>query len=96
MKKLWGLCFTAIMMTFMASMAFGFDINPADLSGDPGSQVVVQIDISNVTAAFESDAVGFTLEYDSNVLTYVSVDKSGTLLDPFTMVNGSENTPGLV
>ncbi|KPA18398.1 protein containing Cellulosome anchoring protein, cohesin region, partial [Candidatus Magnetomorum sp. HK-1] len=82
--------------TFTLIAVDGMSLEAGDVSGDPEDEVIIPINISDISAAFDSDAFGFTLKYDSNVLSFVSVEKTGTLVEPFTMVNGSENTPGEV
>ncbi|KPA13971.1 Cell surface receptor IPT/TIG domain protein, partial [Candidatus Magnetomorum sp. HK-1] len=85
----------AVQFTYNAA-SVGMTLKAGDVSGDAGAEVVIPINISDVSAAFESDAFGFTLEYDSDVLSFVSIEKTDTLVATFTMVNGSENTPGEV
>ncbi|KPA15972.1 Cell surface receptor IPT/TIG domain protein, partial [Candidatus Magnetomorum sp. HK-1] len=82
--------------TFTVNAVGGMSLKAGDVSGEPEDEVIIPINISDISAAFDSDAFGFTLKYDSNVLSFVSVEKTGTLVEPFTMVNGSENTPGEV
>jgi hypothetical protein len=69
-------------------------VYPADVQGESGSVVIVPIRIEQITNSFDSTAFGFTLKYNSDILSFDSVDKSGTLSENFTMVNGAESTPG--
>ncbi|KPA09769.1 Cell surface receptor IPT/TIG domain protein, partial [Candidatus Magnetomorum sp. HK-1] len=86
----------AVQFTYDPPSTNEMTLKAGDVSGDPEDEVIIPINISDISAAFDSDAFGFTLKYDSNVLSFVSVEKTGTLVEPFTMVNGSENTPGEV
>ncbi|KPA18767.1 Cell surface receptor IPT/TIG domain protein, partial [Candidatus Magnetomorum sp. HK-1] len=86
----------AVQFTYDPPSTNEMTLKAGDVNGDQGAEVVIPINISDVSAAFESDAFGFTLEYDSDVLSFVSIEKTDTLVATFTMVNGSENTPGEV
>jgi len=70
-------------------------VNVQSTSGTPGSPVVVNILLSNPDTT-TVQAFGMTLSYDTNNLTYNSVDKTGTLTASWIQVGGNETTPGQV
>jgi IPT/TIG domain./Cohesin domain. len=71
-------------------------LTPGNITGAPGDELTIPITISDLAAAFDSTAFGFTLQVDSNVLEYASIDKSGTMSETFTMVNAAENEAGKI
>lgn len=95
MKKTYTIVFALIFLLFTGP-AWAYDISPEDVSGSPGSSVVVPIKISNVGGGLDVDAFGFTLTFDKDVLTFDDVDKLGTLAQSFSLVAGQETEPGKV
>jgi hypothetical protein len=97
-KKLWISFFTvALALVCLTASAWAFDVSPADVSGSPGDTIVVPINLSDVPAeGIAMDAIGFTITFDPDVLTYNNVDKTGTLTDPFTLMSGTVVGPGQV
>ena len=65
-----------------------FNISAESISGAPGDSIVIPINISNVATAFDSDAIGFSLQFDKTALEYVGIDTTGTLLNSFSLVDG--------
>ena len=97
MKKIKGFLAKLFLIFFLVpSAAWALDISPGTgISAGGGTSIVVPINISDLGAGIEADAIGFTINFDPDVLTFTSVDKSGTLLDPFSLVAGQINAPGV-
>jgi len=84
-----------LLVSFLPAAAWALDVSPGTgVSGEPGESITVPVMIDDLGAGLEVDAIGLTLNFDPNVLQYVSVDKSGTLLEPFMFLDGNENTAG--
>jgi hypothetical protein len=75
--------------------AWAYEVSPGDVSGDPGASIVVPIYIRDV-GGLEVDAFSFTINFDPDVLSFVEADKTGTLVESFSLISGQEIAPGQV
>jgi hypothetical protein len=87
-----------LLVALLISPAGGWSLNvsPGNVSGNGGTTITVPINISDVGAGLNADAFGFTIAFDSSVLTFVEAKKDGTLTAPFTLVSGNVIAPGQV
>jgi len=86
-------------MTFLAMIctvpAWAFDINPENVTASKGATINVPVTIKNIHSAIEANAIGFTVKYDGDILSFVGPDIKGSLVESFTLVEGKENSPGV-
>lgn len=66
-------------------------VDPTNISGSPGDTVTLEVLID--TAVSDMGAWGFDVHFDTDVLTYSGVDKTGTISEPLT-VDGTATSSG--
>jgi len=93
MKKLFLI--VSFLIVFTAPV-WAFNINPGNVDGQKGTVINVPIEIKNIYSAIEANAIGFTIKYDADILSFDKTNIEGSLLETFTLVEGKENTPGIV
>ena len=84
-----------VFFLFFAGTVFAMDISPEDSSGKPGELITIPINISNIGNAFELDAFGLSIHF-SNGLQFESVEKDGTIIESFSLVDGQVISPGIL
>jgi len=93
MKKIF---LVVTLLVVFSAPAWAFNINPGNVDGQKGSIVNVPIEIKNIYSSIEANAIGFTIKYDAEVLSFDKTSIQGSLLETFTLVEGKENSPGTV
>ncbi len=97
MKKILGVTFgTMFLLAIFTGLGWALEVSPGNVSGNPGEAVVVPINVSDLGGGLDADAFSFTLQFDPTVLEYQDVDKTGTLLETFSLVAGQLVEPGKV
>jgi len=100
MKKAYCTMSGVIFITLIISgMAGAFEISAGNVSGKPGEILVVPVNISNAGTGLNIDAFSFIMQFDSNILSFdetTGIDKSGTLIESFTLVKDKTLETGKV
>lgn len=97
MKKIVSLTFGMMfLLAIFTGLAWALEVSPGNTSGNPGETVVVPIHVSDLGGGLDVDAFSFTIQFDPSVLEYQDADKSGTLLESFSLVAGQLVEPGKV
>src|SRR3989339_105357 len=97
MKKSWITLITLLLALVISPvMGWALNVSPGSVAGAGGATISVPINISDVGGGVNVDAFGFTISFDSSVLTFVQAKKDGTLTAPFSLVSGSVVAPGQV
>ncbi|MCP4106608.1 MAG: hypothetical protein GY749_13910 [Desulfobacteraceae bacterium] len=86
MKKLIIIVLFNILLFTVSGWAL--EISPGNTSGNPGESVIVPINISDVEGGLDIDAFSFSMQFDSDILTFNETDKTGTLTENFTLISG--------
>ncbi len=81
---------------FFAGAAQALEVSPESVTGSPGDSIVVPITISDVGGGVDADAFSFIIRFDADVLTFTEADRSGTLTESFSLVEGQEIETGQV
>ncbi len=96
MKKYSIISIMICLSLFLPAIGWALNVSPGNISGDPGTEIVVPINISDLGAGIDVDAFSLTINFDSQVLDFLSADKTGTLTEPFSLVAGQVISPGKV
>ncbi|MCP4106607.1 MAG: hypothetical protein GY749_13905 [Desulfobacteraceae bacterium] len=94
MKKIPFYLSVILVFSIFTGIGWALDISPKDTTGKPGDSVVVQIYISDIGSGLDINAFSFIILFDENVLTYVEVDKTETLTESFSIVDGKLQESG--
>jgi len=93
MKRMYALIAGIIFAMAFTGWSWALELSPQDVSGNPGDEIVVPIRISDVGGGLDVDAFSFTIQFDSDVLTFnegviSETERSGTLTEIFTLAEG--------
>jgi len=94
MKK-YIIIYTLFISIIFAAQTFGFHLDVEPVIGKAGESVTIPIKLVDINQAMDIDAIGFTLIFDENQLTYVET-QNATLTNEFHLLAGKELQSGQV
>ncbi|RZB30244.1 MAG: hypothetical protein SRB1_02524 [Desulfobacteraceae bacterium Eth-SRB1] len=83
-----------VIVFLLPTSALALNVSSDNATGAPNDAITLNINIDS--AVTNLDAWGFDLYYNGDVLTYASVDKTDTICENFSLVNGSVKATGPV
>jgi hypothetical protein len=95
MKK-YIIIYTLFISIICVAQVFGFRLDVEPVGGMAGESVTIPIKLVDIQQAIDIDAIGFTLIFDENQLTYVETQNANTLTKDFHLLAGKELQSGQV
>ena len=81
---------------FISGNVFGLMISPKNMTAQSNQSIIVLLNVFDLKQGKDIDAVGLTIQFDREILTYEGIDKQGSFLENFTLLNGKLIAPGKV